>query len=140
MDLLLDTHAGSRWGIVFFGLKSKLLAYYRIGSKEPTETSTLDALRNFIAWHGIPKKIITDSDGRLGAGWVWKNFLGGLFVPLILSEPDKYNQNFVERAIYNFKAGLSEIKNACGAEVLLPLGCIGVFKQLKQLCCPGEPK
>ena len=68
MDLLLDTHAGSRWGIVFFGLKSKLLAYYRIGSKEPTETSTLDALRNFIAWHGIPKKILTDSDGRLGAG------------------------------------------------------------------------
>ena len=37
---------------------------------------------------------------------------------MILLEPDKYNQNFVERAIYNFKAGLSEIKNACGAEVL----------------------
>ena len=59
-----------------------------------------------------------DSDGRLGAGRVWKNFLGGLFVPLILSEPDKHNQNFVERAIQNLKAGLSKIRNACGAEVL----------------------
>ena len=58
MDLLLDTRAGSRWGIVFFGLKSKLLAYYRLGTKEPTGTSTLDALRRFIDWHGIPKKII----------------------------------------------------------------------------------
>ena len=62
VDLLVDTRAGSRWGIVFFGLKSKLLAYYRLGKKEPTSHSTLDALRKFIAWHGIPKKIITDSD------------------------------------------------------------------------------
>ena len=35
-----------------------------------------------------------------------------------LSEPDKHNQNFVEHAIQNLKAGLSKIRNACGAEVL----------------------
>ena len=115
LDLLLDTRAGSRWGIVFFGLKSKLLAYYRLGLKEPTGTSTLDALRRFIAWHGIPKKILMDSDKRLGVGKAWKSFLGGLFFTLILSEPDKHNQNFVERAIQNLKAGLSKIRNACGA-------------------------
>ena len=117
VDLLLDTRAGSRWGIVFFGLKSKLLAYYRLGSKEPTRTLTLDALHRFIAWHGILKKIITDSDKRLGVGKSWKIFLSGLFVPLIMSEPDKHNQNFVERAIQNLKAGLSKIRNACGAGV-----------------------
>ena len=118
VGVVLDTHAGSRWGIVFFCLKSKQLPYYRLGLKEPTGSSTLDALRKFMAWHDIPKKIIMDSDGRLGAGRVWKNFLGGLFVPLILSEPDKHNHNFVERAIQNLKAGLSKIRNACGAEVL----------------------
>ena len=118
VDVVLDTHAVPRWGIVFFGLKSKLLAYYRLGSKEPTGSSTLDALCKSIAWHRIPRKIVTDSDGRLGAGRVWKNFLGGLFVPLILSEPDKHNHNFVERAIQNLKAGLSKTRNACGAKVL----------------------
>ena len=118
VDVVLHTHTGSRWGHVFFGLKSKLLAYYRLCSKEPTRISTIDVLRKFIAWHGIPKKIITDSDGILGAGRVWKNFLGGLFVPLILLEPDKHNKNFVERAIQNLKAGLSKIRNACGAKVL----------------------
>ena len=118
MDVVLDTHAGTRWGILFFVLKSKLLAYYWLGSKEPTGSSTLDALRKFISWNGIPSKIITDSDGRLGAGRVWKNFLGGLFVPLILTEPDNNNHNFVELAIQNFKAGLSKIRNDCGAKVL----------------------
>jgi len=117
VDLLVDTRAGSRWGIVFFGLQSKLLAYYRLGKKEPTSHSTLDALRKFIAWHGIPKKIITDSDKRLGAGKTWKRFLSNIFVPLILSEPEKHNQNFVERAIQNLKAGQSKIRNACGFEV-----------------------
>ena len=71
----------------------------------------------FIAWHGIPKKIITDSDKRLGAGKTWKRFLSNIFVPLILSEPEKHNQNFVERAIQNLKAGQSKIRNACGAGV-----------------------
>ena len=108
----------TRWGIVFYGLKSKLLAYYRLGSKDPTGSSTLDALGKFIAEHGIPRKIITDCDGRLGAGKVWKNYLGRLFVPLSLSEPDKHSQNFVERVIQNLKAGLNKIRNACGAQVL----------------------
>ena len=77
MDVVEDTHAGkTRWGIVFYGVKSKLLAYYRRGSKNPTGTSTLDALGKLIAEHGIPGKIITDSDRKLGAGKVWKKYLG----------------------------------------------------------------
>ena len=118
VDVVLDKHARLRWGIVFYGLKSKLLDYYRLGSMDPTGSSTLDSLGKFIADHGIPKKIITDSDGRLGAGKAWQNVLGRLFVPSILLEPDKHNHNFVERAIQNLKAGLSKIRNACGAEML----------------------
>ena len=71
VDLLEDTHAGKkRWGLVFHGVKYKLLAYYRLGSKNPTAASTLDALTQFISENGIPGKIITDSDWRLGAGKV----------------------------------------------------------------------
>ena len=69
VDLLENTHAGKkRWGLVFYGLKSKLLAYYRLGSKDPNSALTLDALGNLIAEHGIPRMIITESDGVLGAG------------------------------------------------------------------------
>ena len=68
MDLLENTHAGKkRWGVVFYGVKSKLLAYYRLGSKYPTALSTLDALGNFIAEHEIHRMIITDIDSFLGA-------------------------------------------------------------------------
>ena len=59
-----------------------------------------------------------DSNGKLGAGKVWKKYLGRLFVPLSLSEPDKHNQNFVESGIQNLKAGLNKIRNACGDEVI----------------------
>ena len=100
VDVVLDTHARmTRWVIVFYGLKIKFLDYYQLGSKDPTGSSTLDALGKFFAEHGIPRNIITDSDGRLVAGKVWKNFLGRMFVPLIMLEPDKHNQNFVERVI-----------------------------------------
>ena len=86
VDVVVDTHAGKmRWGIVFYGLKSKFLAYYRLVSKDSNDSSTLDALGKFIAEHEIPGKIITDCDGRLGAGKVWKNYLGRIFVPLSLS-------------------------------------------------------
>ena len=45
VDLLADIHAWkNRWGLVFYGVKSKLLAYYRLGSKEPTAALTLYAL------------------------------------------------------------------------------------------------
>ena len=60
---------------------------------------TLDALGNFIAENGIPIMIIDDSDGALDAGNKWKYYLGKIFTPLRLSEPDKHNQNPVERAI-----------------------------------------
>ena len=62
--------------------------------------------------------LITDSDGVLGARKKWKHFLGQIFTPLRLSEPDKHNQNPVERAIHILKAGFSKISNACGTEVL----------------------
>ena len=62
--------------------------------------------------------IITDSDGVLGVGKKWTNFMGRLFIPLNRSKPDKQNQNPVEHAIQNLKAGLIKIRNACGVGVL----------------------
>ena len=62
--------------------------------------------------------IITDSDGVLGAGNKWKQFLGRLFIPLNLYKLDKHNHNPVERAIHNLKDGLSKIRNACRVGVL----------------------
>ena len=45
VDLLEDIHAGkNRWDLVFYGVKSKLLVYYRLGSKDPTAALTLYAL------------------------------------------------------------------------------------------------
>ena len=45
VDLLENTHTGKkRWGLVLYGVKSKLLDYYRLGYKDPTSASTLDAL------------------------------------------------------------------------------------------------
>ena len=76
VDLLENTHAGNkRWGLLFYGVKSKLLAYYRLGSKDPTASSTLDAQGNFIAEHRIPRMIFMDSDWVLGAGKKWKHYL-----------------------------------------------------------------
>ena len=119
MNLLENTHTGrNRWGLIFYGVKSKLLDYYRLGSKDPTSYSTLYALVNFIADHRISRMIITDSDGVLGVGKKWKHYPGRIFTPLQLSEPDKHNQNPVERAIQNLKAGLIKISNACGMGVL----------------------
>ena len=45
VDLLENTHADKKcWGLLFYGVKSKLIDYYRLGSKEPTAASTLYAL------------------------------------------------------------------------------------------------
>ena len=56
LDLLENNHAGKkRWDLVFYGINSKLLAYYRLCSKEPTSPSNLYALGNFIAEHGVPR-------------------------------------------------------------------------------------
>ena len=119
VDVVENTYAGKkRWGLVFYGLKSKLLAYNCLGSKDPTASLTLDALGQFISEHGITRMIVTDSSRVLGAGKKWQHFLGRLFVPLNLSEPDKHNHNPLERVIYNMKAGLIKIRNACGVGVL----------------------
>ena len=113
VDLLENTHAGkNRLGLVFYGVKSKLLAYYRLGSKDPTARSTLDDLGNFIAEHGIPIMIIMDSDGVIGAGKKRKHYLGKIFTPLRISETYKHNHNPVERALQNLKTGLSKIRNS----------------------------
>ena len=117
--LLENTHAGKKhWGLVFYGVRSKLLAYYRLGYKDPTVRFTLDALGDLIAEHGIPIMIIKDSNMVLGAGKNWKQFLGQIFTPLQLSKPDKPNQNPVESAIQKLKAGISKIRNYCGMGVL----------------------
>ena len=119
ITLLENTHAGKKhWGLVFYGVKYKLLACYRLGSKDPTSHSTLDALGSFIAEHVIPRMIIMDRDGVIGAGKKWKHYPRRIFTPLRLSEQDKHNQNPVERAIQNLKAGLSKIRNYCGAGFL----------------------
>ena len=119
MDLLENTYVGKkRWVLVFYGVKSKLLAYYRLGSKGPTVALTLDALGNFISENGIHRIIITDSDAVFGAGKKWKHYLGQMFTLLQLSEPDKHSHNPVERAIQNLKSGLSKIRNSCGTGVL----------------------
>ena len=82
MDLLENTHAGKkRWGLVFYGVKYKLLAYYRLGFKDPTAHSTLDDLGNFIAERRIPIIIITDRDRVLGARKKWKPYLGKKLPP-----------------------------------------------------------
>ena len=104
--LLENNHAGKkRWGLVFNGVKSKLLYYYRLVSKDPTTASTLDALSNFITEHGIPITSILDRDGVLGARKKWKHHIEQIFTPLRLSELDKHNHNPVKRAIQNLKAG-----------------------------------
>ena len=65
VDITEDTHAGkNHWGLVFYSVKSKLLAYYRLGSKYPNSSLTLDALGKFISDNGIPRTLITDSDGN----------------------------------------------------------------------------
>ena len=99
-------------------MKSKLLADYHIGFNDPTAALTLDDISEFISEHGIIRMIITDSDGVLGVGKKWTNFMGRLFIPLNRSKPDKQNQNPVEHAIQNLKAGLIKIRNACGVGVL----------------------
>ena len=99
-------------------MKSKLLAYYRLGSNEPTAASNLNALSQFISKNGIPRMIVMDSDGVLGVGKKWQQFLGRLFILFNLSKPDKQNQKPVERTVQNLKDGLSKIRNACGVGVL----------------------
>ena len=88
------TQSGEKyWGLVFYGLKSKLLAYYILGSKQPTNTSTLYALGQLIHKHGIPRQLVTERYSVLGAGKQWKQVPGQKITPLLLSKPDKHNQN-----------------------------------------------
>ena len=114
VEFLEDTHTGKkRWGLVYYGVKYNLLAYYRLGSKDPTAVSTLYTLSQFIAEHRNPRMIITDSNGVLGAGMKWKHFLRQIFTPLQLYEPVEHNQNPFKYTIQNFKAGLGKIRNDC---------------------------
>ena len=59
VDLLENTRSGGkRWGLVFDGVKSILVSYYRLGSKEPNSSKTLYALINFVSYHRIPRSLI----------------------------------------------------------------------------------
>ena len=108
VDLLENTHVGKKcWGLVFYGINSKLLYYFTLGSKHSTASSTPNALGDIIAEHRIPKTIITDSNGVLGTGKKWKHYLGKMFAPLRTSEPDEHNQNPVKRVIQKLKSVLS---------------------------------
>ena len=119
VDILENTHTGKNcWVVIFYGVKYNFLPYYRLGSKDPNSGSTLYALGNFIADHRIPRMIFTDSDGVFGAGKKRKHLLRRMLSPLLLYEPDKHIQNPFERAIKNFKSGLSKIRNAFGTGVL----------------------
>ena len=85
VEVTEDTHYGkNRWGLVFYGVKSKLLDSYRLGLKEPTNSSTLDDLGQFIAENGIPRQLIADSYSILGAGKKWKHVLGRKCTPPLL--------------------------------------------------------
>ena len=118
MDVTEITHSGKNyWGLVFYDVKSKLLAYYILGFKYPTTTLNLDALGQLISEHGIPRQLITDIHSVLGAGKQWKQVPGRKITPLLLSKTDKHNQNPVECDIQKLKAGVSKIINACGTGV-----------------------
>ena len=119
LDVTEDTHTRKNcWGLIFCGVNSMLFAYYRLGSKYPTASSTLDALGQLITEHGIPRNINMDSYGILGAEKKWKQVLGRTFIPLFLSEPDRHNKNPVKNSIQSYKAGCSKIRNYCKAGVL----------------------
>ena len=119
VDIMENTHTGEkRWGLVFYVIKSKLLAYCRLDSKDPTKSLALYALGKFIAEHGIPIVLIMYSEGILGAGYKWKQAIGKTFIPLHLSGPDKHNQNPVKRFTQNLKARCSKISNSCGTGIL----------------------
>ena len=94
------------------------MAYSIIGSKDPTNHSTIYALVQLISEQGIPRKLITDSHSILGAGKKWKQVLGQKCNPLLLSKPDKNNKTPVERAIQNLKFGVGKIRIACGTGIL----------------------
>ena len=118
VDITEDTHDEKKhWGLLLYGVKSKLLAYYRLGSKYPTTSSTLYALGKSIANNGIPRTLIKDNDGILGAGKKRKQVLRRKFNPIHLSEPDKKNKKPVEFAVQNLKARCSKMRNACGTGV-----------------------
>ena len=115
VGLLEDTHAvKNSWGLVSYGVNSKLLYYCRLGSKESTSSSTLDSLGNFISEHRIPRMIIPDNNGVLGAEKKLKRYLRKKITPFRISETDKHNQNPIERAIKILKFGLSKIRDDCG--------------------------
>ena len=87
------------------------MAYYRLGFQDPTDSSILDVLGQFIADNGIPRPLITDSHSILGAGKKRKQIPGRKSILLFLSEPDKHNKNPIERSIQNLKARVGKIGN-----------------------------
>ena len=112
MDVTQFTHTGVKhWGLVFYDVNYKLLAYYRLGFQDPTDSSILDVLGQFIADNGIRRPLITDSHSILGAGKKQKQIPGRKSILLFLSEPDKHNKTPIECSIQNLKARVGKIGN-----------------------------
>ena len=93
-DAVEFNHAGEKcWGLVLYGVKTKLINYYRLGSKEHTTQSILDKLGQLIIKHRIYRQLVPYSHIVLGARNLWKRFLGLKCTPLFLSK--LYNHNHI---------------------------------------------
>ena len=80
VDVAERAQSGKRnWGVVFYGLRKKLMIYHRIRYKDITAHSTLDKLVQSIAKYVIPQRVITDIHIILGAGNLWKHAIGKIF-------------------------------------------------------------
>ena len=69
VDIMGFTHAGkTRWGLIFYGIKSKLLDCYILILKDPTANANLYALGQSISEDGIPRQLVIYIHIKLGAG------------------------------------------------------------------------
>ena len=104
--------------MVFYGAKTKLMVYFRLGDKDTTYHSTLDTLGQFIDEYGIPRKIIINSHSILGAGSLWKRVFGQTFTPLFFYEQNKQNHNPGDLDIRGIKYSIITIGNDYCAGVM----------------------
>ena len=94
MDVIEHIHAReNNWGLVFYSVKTNLVIYYRLRSKDPTNNPVLYSLGKSLIRYGVPQKIKTDSHSILGASKFCKRVLRKTFISILLSDPDKHNQN-----------------------------------------------
>jgi hypothetical protein len=86
-------------GLLIYGSKSKLLAYYwNPDDSTPTSLQTLEWLYEFIRDFGAPHTIYTDGGSELKRSKKWRSLGAHLGIHLHDSEPGKHESNHVERA------------------------------------------